>query len=76
MVISERVGEEMNQRRKLQVGDCTTTDFNGAGTITQVTITARKENSGSQSGIMYQVSPRLKNSLPDAWFDSDWFEKK
>ena len=59
--------------RLLQPGDEALTDFNGNG-MTQVKIVSRVDNSKSQSGVMFQVKPSLKNNLPDAWIDSEWFE--
>lgn len=56
----------------LQVGDEALTDFNGEG-WTLVTITARKENTTSQSGVCYQVSPMLKGSDDRSWYDAAWF---
>jgi len=64
----------MSTGRKLQPGDDATTDFNGNG-ITQVKIIARRDNARSQSRILFQVSPKLKNSHAAAWIDADWFEQ-
>lgn len=59
--------------RSLQSGDFALTDFNGRG-MTRVRIVNRKEKTISQSGVMFQVAPPLKNNQPDAWTDADWFE--
>ena len=62
--------------RNLQVGDEAMTDYNGNG-FTQVTITARVDAHGrgfSQSGILFQVSPLLRNGDSRTWYDADWFE--
>lgn len=64
----------MSTGRKLQPGDSATTDYNGNG-ITQVKILARQDKTISQSGILFQVTPKLKNSGDDAWIDADWFEQ-
>ena len=63
----------MSTGRKLQPGDSATTDYNG-NEIIQVKILARQDKTRSQSGIMFQVTPKLKNSAADAWIDADWFE--
>lgn len=64
----------MSGGRLLQVGDKAVTDFNGHGTITHVEIINRADGTTSQSGITFQVSPKLKNSSEYSWIDADWFE--
>jgi hypothetical protein len=64
----------MSSGRQLQPGDYAITNFNGNGLV-RVRITARRDKQRSQSGIVFQVSPKLKNSAADAWIDADWFEK-
>jgi hypothetical protein len=63
--------------RDLTPGDAATTDYEcgyGVGDIlTTVIITARSEGGTSQSGVMFQVAPALKNNPPSAWFDAEWF---
>lgn len=59
--------------RNLQIGDKAFTDFNGDGFV-EVTITRRFENTASQSGICYAVSPALLNNDDNTQFDADWFE--
>ena len=59
----------------LQIDDYATTDFNGLNTITHVKIINRIDNFRSQSKVAFQVIPKLKNSLSDAWIDAAWFEK-
>ncbi len=62
---------------ELQPGDAATTDyecgFGVGGRPKLVTVTARAEGCRSQSGVMFQVVPPLKNNPPDAWFDAEWF---
>jgi hypothetical protein len=63
--------------RELQIGDAATTDYECGygvgGRLKTVTVAARIEDRTSQSGVMFQVTPALKNNPPDAWFDADWF---
>ncbi len=63
--------------RDLQPGDTATTDYECGygvgGALKTVTVTARRDDRTSQSGVMLQVTPPLKNNPPDAWFDADWF---
>ena len=63
--------------RELQIGDSATTDYECGygvvGKLKTVTVTGRTEDRTSQSGMMFQVTPALKNNAPDAWFDADWF---
>lgn len=60
--------------RGLQSGDTATTDWNGTGTVTHVTIVRRVDNFASGSGIAFQVTPRLKNCQGHDLLDADWFE--
>lgn len=69
----------MSRGRLLQPGDDAVTDFNGPGPLAKVRITARIDSSTngrviSQSGIMFQVDPPLKNGTLQTWYDADWFE--
>jgi hypothetical protein len=63
--------------RDLKIGDSVMTDYECGygvgGNLKTVTVTGRIEDSASQSGVMFQVAPALKNNPPDAWFDADWF---
>ena len=58
--------------KDLQIGDRAYTHYNG-NRPTLVRIIARSENQVSQTGIMFQVSPTLKNGSKDSWYDSAWF---
>ena len=60
--------------RELQAGDKATTDWNGVGTVTHVTIVRRVDNFPSGSRIAFQVTPRLKNCQAHDLLDADWFE--
>ena len=59
--------------RKLNAGDKAVTDFNGGG-LTLVTITERIDDTRSQSGICYRVSPPLKGGDERSQYDADWFD--
>jgi hypothetical protein len=61
--------------RDLQPGDQAWTDYEDInGTRHKlVTITARREEKGCQSGILYQVKPRLRPGSRNSWYDADWF---
>ena len=62
--------------RNLQPGDEALTDYNGPGAMTRVRIVARDDSRvrKSQSGVLYQVSPKLRNGIAESWYDADWFE--
>jgi hypothetical protein len=63
--------------RELQPGDAATTDcergYGVDGRLKTVTVTARREDCASQSGVMLRVTPTLKNNPPDEWFAAQWF---
>jgi hypothetical protein len=61
------------ESRKLQVGDFAVTDYNHTGHPTRVRI-VHVSRGRSQSGILFRVSPALKNGKQDTWYDADWFE--
>jgi hypothetical protein len=65
------------ESRKLKVGDYALTDYNTRkdikGSLTMVQITTIQHGK-SQSGIMFQVKPKLKHQREDSWYDADWFE--
>jgi len=59
------------------VGDEALTDYNGPGPLTKVCIIARddkRSHGHSQSGIMFRVSPILRNGDGMTLYDADWFE--
>lgn len=61
----------------MQVGDCALTDFNGPSSLEKVRIVERddkRQHWHSQSGIMFLVTPALRNGTNDSWYDADWFE--
>lgn len=67
--------------RNLNPGDWVTTDYNtrtdhaGRAERAQIVAVDRERRYGnSQSGVMFQVCPALKNNTPDSWFCADWFE--
>jgi len=67
----------MSRGRGLQIGDCALTDYNGPGPLTKVMIIDRddsRRHGHSQSGIMFRVSPVLRNGDGMTWYDADWFE--
>lgn len=67
----------------LQPGDLAVTDYNssfrlkalGRETLTVVTITGRRNATGCQSGVLYQVEPLLKNGDRNSWYDAAWFKR-
>lgn len=59
--------------RELKVGDKATTDFNEGPRPLSVTIIDVKR-CVSQSGVQYRVSPSLRGSDENDWYDADWFE--
>lgn len=66
----------MKTSRTLSVGDFAVTDYNGGGLV-RVQIIDKddsRKNGASQSGILFRVSPSLKNGTADSWYDADWFE--
>jgi len=65
--MSERISA-----RHLQPGDFALTDFNKGAT--RVRIVARRDGQRSQSGVMFQVDPPMRNHGPATWIDADWFE--
>ena len=63
--------------RYLHVGDYALTDFNGPGPMTRVQIIdedRERKHGHSQSGVMFRVTPNLRNGGPDHWYDAYWFE--
>lgn len=67
----------MSRGRRLQVGDEALTDYNGPSPLARVTIIERDDrrlNGHSQSGIMFRVTPLLRNGNGASWYDADWFE--
>lgn len=63
--------------RDLQVGDEAYTDYNGPGPMTRVRIVdvdRDRRHGHSQTGVMFRVTPNLRNGGPDHWYDSGWFE--
>lgn len=70
--------------RKLDVGDWAVTDYNTRGSwpvrpapMTRVQIVAvdrQRQHGHSQSGVMFQVRPPLKNGYAESWYCADWFE--
>lgn len=65
----------MSRGRKLQVGDEALTDYNGP--LARVRIIERDDqrlNGHSQSGVMFRVTPNLRNGNGASWYDADWFE--
>ena len=67
----------MSRGRNLQVGDEALTDYNGPGPLARVTIIERDDkrlHGHSQSGIMFRVTPSLRNGNGASWYDADWFE--
>ena len=65
------------QGASLMPGDQAVTDYElgyaAGGALKNVLIVARREERCSQSGVLLQVSPALKNNLPGEWFDAEWF---
>ena len=67
----------MSKGRNLMVGDQAVTDYNGPGPMVRVTIVERDDrrlHGHSQSGIMFRVTPNLRNGNRASWYDADWFE--
>jgi len=67
----------MSRGRKLQAGDEALTDYNGQGPLVRVRIIERDDkrlHGHSQSGIMFRVTPSLRNGSSASWYDADWFE--
>lgn len=67
----------MSRGRNLQVGDEALTDYNGPGPLARVRIIERddkRRHGHSQSGIMFRVTPSLRNGNGASWYDADWFE--
>ena len=61
--------------RQCKVGDRVITDWDASiFLITEHVITARRDDSFSQSRIEFQVSPPLRLLKADSWIDADWFE--
>lgn len=60
--------------RKMRVGDKAVTDYCDSSSLVEVEIVEVRRGGGSQSGVAFRVSPRLKHCTPDTWFDADWFE--
>lgn len=62
--------------RTLKPGDWAMTDYDGPGKLARVQIVAvdrERKHGHSQSGVMFQVRPFLKNGTPESWYDADWF---
>lgn len=67
--------------RNLEVGDWAVTDYNNAGSqpgplvrVQVVAVDRQRQHGHSQSGVMFQVRPRLKYGHAESWYCADWFE--
>ena len=70
--------------RQLDVGDWAVTDYNTRGgwpmrnapmvEVQIVAVDRHRTHGHSQSGVMFQVRPMLKNGTAESWYDADWFE--
>lgn len=67
----ESGGAGMSAGQLLQVGDRATTRFNGKPC--EVVIVERLEGQRSQSGILFKVTPILRNGDADSLYDANWF---
>ena len=60
---------------KFKIGDIVYSDFDITGIFKEYKIINVKYSNNCQSGILYQITPNMRNQSTNPWYDEGWFKK-